>query len=150
MPDITRGTETKSSGAGSSGARISSLPMRNMPSKTNKAIHMVRTTSRDRRYVCQIRSALEMNLNAAANSTNPRVTLTVLSSFRSSSQFLGRSGEQRQQEKRHHKAAEKASIPKVGQNHSPSAAATSTRPTKATVQVKKTVVDVAAATPTAT
>ena len=46
-------------------------------------------------------------------------------------------------------ADENASMPTVGHNHSPLAAATSTKPTKATLQVKNTVVDVIAATATA-
>ena len=43
------------------------------------AIQIAKNTSRSNKWVCKTKSALERNLNAKANSINPKTTFTVLS-----------------------------------------------------------------------
>jgi hypothetical protein len=145
-----RGTETCSSRSPCS-SPSRSLPSRNSPHIANSETHRASTASRVSTLDFHTRSALEKNLAAAASSMKPSVTRVTTSQFpllpRRRRAACGNSASKKNGIT---KAAAKESMPSVGQNHSPSAAATTTTPTNATVQVKKTVVEVTAATPTAT
>src|SRR5881397_3473744 len=107
-----------------------------MVASTAMESQIASTTSREKTPQFQTKSTFEMNFIAAASSRKPIVTFTEFSHpplFGSAVRNLGISARRK---KGAAKTTEKPSIPRAGQSQSPWDVATSTVPTKGTVQVK--------------